>query len=103
MTMKAKPKPEALLKQIASIQDMERGKLCQMRAGAYYNHQTWEKGRNVVRYVPRQRAGELQKAITGYQRYLMLTKIYADQIILQTRQRQESKTSRRLTRKQSKH
>ena len=88
--MKAQPKPEALLKQIARIQAMERGKLCQMRtaaAGAYYNHQTWEKGRNVVRYVPRQRVAHLQKAIAGYQQFLKLTKTYADGVIRRTRQR----------------
>jgi hypothetical protein len=92
--VKDKPKPETLLKQIARIQDMERGKLCRMRAspaGAYYNHQTWEKGRNVVRYVPRQRVAHLQKAIAGYQQYLNLTKSYADEVIRQTRQRQSKK------------
>jgi hypothetical protein len=47
--MKAKPTPAGLLQQIAQIQQMERGKLCPMQAGAYYNHQTWEKGRNMVR------------------------------------------------------
>ena len=89
--MKAKPKPATLLKQIARIQAMERGKLCPMRAsraGAYYNHQTWEKGRNVVRYVPREQVANLQKAIAGYQQYLKLTKAYADAIIRHTRQRQ---------------
>lgn len=85
MAMKAKPKWKTLLKQIADIQEMERGKLCPMRGGAYYNHQTWEKGRNVVRYVPRERRGELQKAIAGYQQYLKLTKAYADEIIRRTR------------------
>jgi len=92
--VKAKPKPEALLKQIARIQDMERGKLCRMRpspAGAYYNHQTWEKGRNVVRYVRRERVAHLQKAIAGYQQYLKLTKAYADGVIRLTRQRQAQK------------
>lgn len=92
--MKAKPKPEAFLKQIARIQDMERGKLCRMGArpaGAYYNHQTWEKGRNVVRYVPRQRVAHLQKAIAGYQQYLKLTKAYADEVIRRTRQSQTQK------------
>lgn len=85
--MKAKPEPETLLKQIARIDRMERGKLCRMRAGAYYNHQTWENGRNRVRYVPQKQVGELQKAIAGYQQYLKLTKAYADEIIQRTRQR----------------
>ena len=47
-----KRQPEALLKEIASLQQMERGKLRRMRRGpkgVYYNHQTWEKGKNAVR------------------------------------------------------
>jgi hypothetical protein len=101
VAVKAKPKPEALLKQIARIQEMERGKLCAMCAGAYYNHQTWEKGRNLVRYVPRQRVGSLQHAIAGYQQYLKLTKAYADEII--RRSRKKLTANRPPTRKQSKH
>ena len=92
--MNAKPEPDAILKQIARIQDMERGKLCRMgasSAGAYYNHQTWEKGRNVVRYVARERVANLQKAIAGYQQYLKLTKAYADGVILRTRHRNAKK------------
>lgn len=83
--MNARPKLKALLKKIAGIQRMERGKLCPMRQGAFYNHQTWEKGRNVVRYVPRERVPDLQKAIQGYQLFLGLTQAYADQIIQLTR------------------
>ncbi len=86
--MKAKPPPADLLKQIAQIQQMERGKLCPMQAGAYYNHQTWEKGRNVVRYVARDRVARLQQAIAGYQQYVKLTQAYAEQIIRRTRQAQ---------------
>jgi len=88
MIVKAQPKPEAILKQIARLRCMERGKLCPMGGGAYYNHQTWQNGRNVVRYVPRQGAAALQKAIAGYQQYLKLTKTYADEIIRRTRQTQ---------------
>jgi hypothetical protein len=91
--MKAKSKPQSLLNQMARIQWMERGKLCPMGAGAYYNHQTWEQGRNLVRYVPRERVGDLQKAIAGYQRYLKLTKVYADEIIQRTRQAQPRRSS----------
>ena|SRR6266487_968375 len=86
--MKEKPALQAILGRIARIQVMERGKLCSMGAGAYYNHQTWENGRNVVRYVPRHRVAHLQKAIAGYQRYLKLTKTYADGVIRRTRQKQ---------------
>ncbi len=90
--MKAKPEPADLLQQIARIQQMERGKLCPMQAGAYYNHQTWEDGRNVVRYVARDRVASLQKAIAGYQQYLKLTRAYADEIIRRTRQAQSALT-----------
>jgi hypothetical protein len=91
--VKGKSQPEAILKQIARLQWMERGKLCPMGAGAYYNHQTWEKGRNRVRYVPRERVADLQKAIVGYQQYLKLTKSYADAIIRRTRQTQKARPS----------
>jgi hypothetical protein len=89
--MKDKFKPEAILQQIARIERMERGKLCRMGAGAYYNHQTWENARNVVRYVAQKDVADLQKAIDGYQHYLKLTKVYADGIIRRTRQRQPQK------------
>jgi hypothetical protein len=82
---------ELILKEIAQIQSMERGKLCQIRQGpngAYFNHQTWEKGRNVVRYVARPKVQALQTAIAGYQNYLKLTQKYADLIIDQTRREQ---------------
>jgi len=90
MQTRSKPKAAVLLQQIARIPAMERGKLCPMQAGTYYNHQTWEKGRNVVRYVARARVAALQRAIAGYQRYLHLTQAYADEIIHRTRQAQTS-------------
>ena len=80
---------EALLKEIASLQQMERGKLCRMRrgpSGDYYNHQTWEKGKNVVCYVPREQVANLKHAIAGYQKFLRLTRLYADEIIRRSRQ-----------------
>jgi hypothetical protein len=100
--VKAKPKPEALLKQIAAIQEMERGKLCRLRDGTHHNHQTWEKGRNVVRYVPRERIPHLQKAISGYQKYTKLTKAYADAVIQRTRLAEKNKTSAASIKKTSK-
>jgi hypothetical protein len=95
MAVKAKSKAEAILKEIARIQRMERGKLCPMRGGAYYNHQTWQNGRNVVRYVPCQRVADLKKALAGYQQYLKLTQTYADEIIRRTRQNQTTTFSLR--------
>ena len=100
--VKDKPKPEDILKQIARLQWMERGKLCPMAGGAYYNHQTWQNGRNVVRYVPRERVADLQKAITTYQQYLNLTQAYADEIIRRTRQTHAAKPLRQPAKKRSK-
>lgn len=81
--------PQAILRQLAQIRRMERGKLCQMRPGPngpYYSHQTWAQGRNVARYVPRDRVPALRTAIAGYQAFLQLTQAYADLIIARTRQ-----------------
>jgi hypothetical protein len=81
--------PKELLQQIEQIQQMERGKLCRMRRGPkgdYYNHQTWEKGKNVVRYVPGNQLADLKKAIAGYQKFLRLADAYADEIIRRSRQ-----------------
>ena len=85
--------PKSLLKQMGQIQRMERGKLCQMgsgRSGPYYNHQTWEQGRNCVRYVARHKVAALQEAIAGYQKFLQLSEAYAELIIAQTRQKPEA-------------
>ena len=82
-----KSSPKEILKQIQQIQQMERGKICPMRAGRYYNHQTWQSGRNVVQYVPADQIPSLQEALANYQRYLELTQAYADLIIQHTRQK----------------
>ena len=84
------PTPQEILRDIARIPRMERGALCRMREGAngpYFNHQTWEKGRNVVRYVPRDRAAAIREAIAGYRRFLLLTEAYAERIIRRTRKK----------------
>lgn len=83
-----KRQPEMILREMARIQQMERGKLCRMRkapAGHYYNHQTWDNGRNLVRYVPQNQVKNLKLAIAGYQRFLKLSNAYADEIIRRTR------------------
>ena len=80
--------PKSILKQIAAIPWMERGKISVTRQtpqGRLYNHQTWENGKNVARYVPRDQVAMVQEAIDGYQRFKQLTEDYAQQIIHQTR------------------
>jgi hypothetical protein len=53
--MNTKSSPQSVLNDIAQIQHMERGTLSVIRHGPdgpYYNHQCYEGGRNVSRYVP---------------------------------------------------
>jgi len=72
---------------MAAIERMERGKLCPMRGGRYYNLQSWEGGRNVVRYVPVSESVSVQKAIEQYKRFMELAKRYAELVIQDTRKR----------------
>ena len=76
---------QSILRRMAAIGRMERGSLCPMRGGRYYNVQSWEGGRNVVRYV---RAGEVQavrQAVEGYATFMELAKRYADLVVQDTR------------------
>jgi len=77
--------PQALLKEIAAIRTMERGTLCRMRSGPFFNHQTWHNGRNRVRYVPQTELPALRTALAGYRRFLTLSQQYADLIIQRSR------------------
>ena len=77
-----------LLKQIGQIERMERGKLCLLREGPngpYYNHQTWQDGKNVCRYVPQDQLAALQEAMAGYETFQQLTQEYAELVIQKTR------------------
>jgi hypothetical protein len=74
-----------LLERMGRIQRMERGKLCRMSGRPHYNHQTWQEGRNVVRYVPTEQVTALQAAIEGYRLFMQLAQQYAEAIIQRTR------------------
>lgn len=93
--MKATPKAKKLLGEMAKIDRMERGKVCQMKGREHFNHQTWHEGRNVVRYVPRNEVEELRAATDGYTRFMALAEQYADEIIRITRCQQKSKSQNR--------
>jgi hypothetical protein len=56
-----------------------------MTGRPHYNHQTWQDGRNVVRYVPAEEVSSLQEAIDCYNLFTRLAEQYADEIIRQTR------------------
>jgi hypothetical protein len=83
--MKKTRKMRRLLERMARIERMERGKVCKMAARAHYNHQTWQSGRNVVRYVPAERVASLQEAIAGHKLFKKLAEAYADEVIRRTR------------------
>lgn len=76
---------------------MERGTLCQMRSGPYFNHQTWQAGRNHVRYVPNTELTALRAAIAGYRRFLALTQQYAELIIQRSRAERSQRNRPRTT------
>src|SRR5665811_2514459 len=86
--MNSSATPKKLIKEIAQIEQMERGKLCLLRegpSGPYYKHQTWQDGKNICRYVPRDQVPTLQEAIDGYEKFQQLTQQYAELVIQKTR------------------
>lgn len=85
----ARKKLHPLLQRMSEIDRMERGKICRMSGRPYYNHQRWEQGRNVVRYVPTKRLEDLQKEIENYQLFMQLAHEYAEEIIQRTREAQK--------------
>ena len=98
------PGPASILKEIGRIQQMERGTISVIRKtpnGPFYNHQTWEKGKNVSRYVPRDQITAIQEAIEGYQQFKQLTEDYAQQIIQKTRAERAAHVKKNPRRKSS--
>jgi len=86
--MNAKPTPQSLLHDIAQIQQLDRGTVSVLRQGPqgpYYNHQCYETGRNVSRYVPPEQVPELQAAIAGYHRIQELMAQYLQLLVEKTR------------------
>jgi hypothetical protein len=81
-------RPQSFLEQAALIQRMARGKLSVMRQGPngpYFKLQSWEKGKNISRYIPASQAPDYQEALRCYQEYQQLIEQYAQQIIDRTR------------------
>ena len=76
---------QSILRRMTAIEQMERGKLCPMQGGRCYNLQSWENGKNVVRYVPATEAQQVAKAVEGYKRFMNLAKTYADLVVNDTR------------------
>ncbi len=86
--MSTKPTAESVLQDIAQIQRMDRGTVSVIRhgpQGAYYNHQCYENGRNVSRYVPGEQVDTLKEAIEGYRRFQQLVEQYVELMVEKTR------------------
>jgi hypothetical protein len=96
--MKTTAKARRLLAQLAQIQEMERGKVCRMKDRDHYNHQTWQDGRNVVRYVHRDDVPALKRAIDGYNHFMRLVQNYADEIVRLSRQEREKTMNQKKSR-----
>ncbi len=81
-----------ILRQIAGITAMERGKLSAFSfddrpgaAGPYYRLQRWANGKNHSRHVPAEEVPAVQAAVDGYAQFQQLTEQYADLVVAETR------------------
>ena len=86
--MSSKATPQSVLNQMALIRRMDRGTVHVLRQGPqgpYYNHQCYEDGKNVSRYVPADQVADLKEAIDGYHRFQELVRQYVDLVVEQTR------------------
>jgi len=91
--MKTPITPESLLQELAQIQSLERGTVSVLRqgpSGPYYNHQCYEHGRNVSRYVPADQVAELQAALADHQRFQELVQQYVELLVARTRAQRQA-------------
>lgn len=84
---------QQILRKIADITTMERGKLSTYSleagpdaGGRYHKLQRWENGKNHTRHVPTEEVPAVQAAVAGYAQYQQLTAQYADLVVAETRQ-----------------
>jgi hypothetical protein len=99
--MKTTKKMQRLLERMARVDKMERGKLCKMGSRPHYNHQSWQNGRNVVRYVPAAQKDFVEEAIEGYNEFMRLAEQYADEVIKHTRKEQARRFPKKDRRKKT--
>lgn len=91
--MPTQTSPESLLQELAQIQRLERGTVSVIRqgpSGPYYNHQCYENGRNVSRYVPAEQVPELQAALADHQRFQQLVQQYVELLVERTRAQRQA-------------
>ncbi|MCK5199386.1 MAG: hypothetical protein KAR21_13600 [Spirochaetales bacterium] len=93
--MKISKKAQEILIQISEITNMERGKVCKLKGRKGFNHQTWYKGRNIVKYIHSEDLLDIELAIKEYNRFMILVQKYADEIIKQSRNERKIKSKKR--------
>ena len=99
--MKTQTTPESILQALAQIQRLDRGSVSVLRQGPngpYYNHQCYENGRNVSRYVPADQVAELQAALADYQRFQQLVQQYVELLVQQTRAQRQAGSKKKTLR-----
>ena len=102
--MHAQITPQSILQELAQIQHLDRGTVSVIRqgpAGPYHNHQCYEKGRNVSRYVPAEQVAELQAALADYQRFQQLIKQYVELMVEKTRAERQGGSKKKTPRRTS--
>ncbi len=102
--MKTQVTPESILQNLAQIQRLDRGSVSVIRqgqTGPYYNHQCYENGRNVSRYVPAEQVPELQAAIADYQRFQQLVQQYVELLVQRTRDQRQAGSKKKTPRRTS--
>lgn len=88
-------KRQQILQQMEQIQRMEHGSLQsetrpsvrqpEQGRGPYFKHQVWEKGRNLTRRVPADKAQALAQAIEGRKEFEKLAEEFIDATVILTR------------------
>lgn len=98
--MNPKSTPESILQAAAQIQRMDRGTLSIIRespTGPYFNHQCYEDGRNVSRYVPRAQVDDLKEALAGHQHFQQLMEQYIQLMVEKTRAERLAGSKKKIT------
>lgn len=102
--MNIKITPKSILQQITQIQRMDRGTISILRQGPqgpYYNHQCYEEGRNVSRYVPAEQVPELKAAIADFRRFEQLSDQYVELVVERTRAERAAGSKKKTSRPNS--
>lgn len=102
--MNTKPTPQSIINDMAQIHRLDRGTVSVIRQGPqgpYHNHQCYEKGRNVSRYVPQEQVTELKQDLEGYHRFQQLVEQYVQLLVEKTRAEREAGSKKKTPRPHS--